>query len=968
MKKLDIPLVALICALIFGANTLAQDAAPAPANSAAVKAPQPTQAPAAGANTAEAGATRNIRFQFDGIPYSDVLERFAQMASKPLVADTNLQGTLSYNDPQPYSYQEALDTLNVILSMKGVMLMEDGHYLRVVPFKQLPQMPLRLLRGLDKTGDVRPGEIVTVVLEVKNLETKEVADAVVSMLSSAGSLAPLSRGRGLIVTDKLANIQRIRALLSAIDNESVAQRQMKAFTLVHASGAVVADLINRTFGAASAQKRTQFNAQTKQMDVLPPDPNDYVTAVYDDASRTLVLFGPRDRLTLAEELVSKFEDKEGGAGDVRIYYPQVTKADELAQMIHQAIPGVAGPKESAATAATKARVIADMAQNRLIVAAPIAGQLDQIELFINSLDKPVHGTGGATAVRAQTVQMTKVFRVRSSDASSVAKILSQALSRRLPTGATVPTANVTVEPNSQSVVVTGSPGEVQTAMDIVSQLESGSASPQSRRLQIITLQHQRIDAVLASLNKLVAERMSDKRFEGLPNPLLLPDNANNRLLVTAADEQFREIQQVVSTLDIAPDKARREMMVIPVQSKTAAEIIALTTQLMAQLGDEQTNPQLVPKLVADPSGKQIIVLATLKDLERITNLVQRLDGASYATSSRQFKGVELFSRTAAELTPLVQQLYAEQVKGMPEPAGGAATLLSDAKNNRVMVSGSEKEIARVEAIIRQLDPEGRTAAKEETRVIRLKTGVASDLAGLVEKSLSGQARPVKVLVDARSNSLVVTGDSKSVDVAAQIVEQLDTRSDTQPRELRIVDLKQGEAASVAPIVTSLSAEILKDQHGPNYTPQIKIVPDATGNRLILTGPKDELTAVATLIDQLNQSPESGGGARVFKLKSADATTVAQLVSDAMVRFDGRREPTKRVAVSADKESNSVIVSGSRSDLQDAQTIIERLDNEGTGRTTPRRWRLSPRKFLPRRTQAGMRPPLSASLPSLPAND
>src|SRR6185503_7350619 len=136
--------------------------------------------------------------------------RFAQMANKPLLADTNIQGTLTFNDPNPYTYTEALDTLNLVLSMKGLMLVESGHYLRLVPFRELPAMPIRILRGSDSTGDVRPGEVVTVVLDVKNLDSKEIGESITTMLSSAGSLAPLSRGRGLIVTDRLSNIQRIR--------------------------------------------------------------------------------------------------------------------------------------------------------------------------------------------------------------------------------------------------------------------------------------------------------------------------------------------------------------------------------------------------------------------------------------------------------------------------------------------------------------------------------------------------------------------------------------------------------------------------------------------------------------------------------------------------------------------------------------------------------------------------------------
>lgn len=157
----------------------------------------------------------------------------------------------------------------------------------------------------------------------------------------------------------MANIQRIKTLLATIDIEAPAERMMKTFALQNTSGAIVADLLNRTFGVATAPKRQEFNPTTKTMQLLPPDPNEYITAVYDDASRTMVLFGPRERIALAEELIAKFEQREGPAGDVRIYQLQSTKAEELAAIIRQAIPGVAEPKETGSAAATKARVIAD---------------------------------------------------------------------------------------------------------------------------------------------------------------------------------------------------------------------------------------------------------------------------------------------------------------------------------------------------------------------------------------------------------------------------------------------------------------------------------------------------------------------------------------------------------------------------------------------------------------------------------
>ncbi|MCI0744967.1 MAG: hypothetical protein L0Y58_06135, partial [Verrucomicrobia subdivision 3 bacterium] len=1007
MKKQHLPSIGALSAFITLAGFVyAQNATNSAAQTNAAKPAAATNAPAANA--------RNIRFQFDGIPYADVVERFAQMVGKPLVANTNIQGTLSYNDPRPYTYAEALDVLNVILSMKDLMLVESGNYLQLVPFKQLPQMPLKILRGTDRTGDVRPGEAVTVLLELKNLDAKEVADSIVPMLSNAGSVAPLSRGRGLILTDRLQNIERIKFLIAQIDTESSAQRQMKTFTLLHSSGAVVADLINRTFGLATAPKRTQYNSNTKQLDTLPPDPADYVTAVYDDASRTLVLFGPAERISLAEDLISRFEDKEGPqAGDVRIYFPETIKADELATMIRQAVPGVAAPNETAASAATKARVIADAAQNRLIVAAPIGAQLDEIERLINKVDRPIHGPGVlAQPTKSQTVQITKVFRPRASEPAAVAKILTEALSKRSTTGLMVPTANVSVEPGSQSVVVTGSPGDVQTAIDIVTQLETGSTMPvpqktkfidvgtvaeakrllplveqiyrsqvtdslsgqvahakimadseagrlivtasddhlkriesivaqvradkpkrDARTLRIVALKHLRADAAVASIGSLVAERMNDRRFEDTPKPSLVSDAINNRLLVTATEEQFKEIQQVVQIVDVAPEAAKREMAVFQVQSKSAAELITLVSQLMSQLGEEQSNPHLAPKLIADPSGKQIIALATSNDLARVRSLVQQLDTATAVAATRQFKGVELFGRTATELTPLIQQLYSEQIKGLPEPAGGAATLIAEAKNNRIMVSGSDKEIARVEAIIRQLDPPQTKATREETRVIRLKTGVATELAGLVEKSVNAQSQQVRVLVDARSNSLVVNGEPTAVDAAAQIIQQLDTRSDVGPREMRIIDLRSGDATTLAPMVTSLFTDMTREQRGPDYVPQTKVVPDAGANRLIVTGSRDEINQVSKLVQQLDQTPEQSGSARVFKLQMASAATLAPIVSNAMLRFDARGQAVRKVTVSADDKSNSLIVTGGRTDVQDAAVIIGRLDGESDGSFT-----------------------------------
>lgn len=1227
----------------------AQEATP-PAATATNSAPAAAAAP-----VAEAGEPRrDIRFQFDGMPYMDVVRRFSQMVNKPLLTTTNLEGTVTFNDPRPYTYQEAFDTLNTILSMKNVMLVEVDRYLQVVPFSQLPQMPLRIFRGLSATGDASPGEVVTVLLELKNLDASEAAKSIASMLSNAGSVAPLSRGKGLILTDRLSSIQRIKQLLSEVDSSSPVAKSMKTYTLVNASGAVVSDLINKTFGQATAPRRTIWNEPKKSFDMLPPDPEDYVTAVFDDASKTLVLYGPAERVALAEDLIKRFEDKDGGrGGEIKIYFPRATAATELARMIRQAIPGVAAENESPTAVATKARVIVDSAMNRLIVTAPIAGQLDAIENLINKVEKGSGADSGGVA--SESVQVTRVFRLLSADPAAVQRALTNAFPRRGFQGERVSSLRITTDDAARTVVVTGSPGEVQHAESLVRELDrarpdvgpmetrflefstanelrrlqpliqqlytnqvsdpstpgsahasflpdpdgkrlvvSASAAHQAivekiarelrqpalaaqpREFKALALKNTRVDQVFKTVSELVAERMGDEMFREVPKPLLLADSANNRILATANASQMEKIGEVVSLIDVAAAAPQREFARIELRRLTYPQMAPTLNQLLRPLLESQPDPKAQPEIIPDADGKQLFVTGSAGDLAKIKQWVEEIDagksggaarlfrtmrlnrrtvaevlplleqlyreqlkgqpepvggvatfvpeakanqlivvgpeaelsrvemilmqldppaGVGAEAGGRAFRAAQLNRRTTAEVVPLLEQLYREQLKGQPEPLGGAATFMPEAKANRIILVGPEAELARAEAILAQLDPpngvaggvdarEFRTAvlrrrtvaevlplleqlyreqtqgkpdpagglatfvadskgnrlivsgpaselaraeailaqldppsgvagspeprefrsakmnrrtaaevlplleqlyreqtqgkpepaggvatfvadpkgnrlilsgpgselaraeailaqldphvdkpAKEETRVLRLRSAQAQELAGLVEKSLNLEEERVRILVDARSNSLVVTGGSEGVAAAAAIVEQLDSNPGLQPRELRVIDLKSGDAARIAPLAQELFTENIKSQRGANYATTTRILADPAGNRIIVTGPAEEIVLAGSLVERFDKAPEQGDTSRVFALAKANAAEVARIVNETMVTFDPYGRPVKRISATADEKSNSVVVSGTRQDLQAIATIVEKLD--GDSGETPR---------------------------------
>ena len=1027
----------------------------------------------------EAAEERNIRIQFEGVPYSDALQRFSQMANKPLIIESPVQGTLTFYDPQPYTYQEALDVLNVILSMKGVALVETGRYLQLSKLENIKKLPLKVIRGGDASGDVRPGQIVTVVVQLQHLDAAEVSAAASSLLSNAGSIAPMTQGKGLIITDRLESIKRVQNLLSEIDIGADAERVMKTHLLKHSSGLVVAELINKTFGKASAPKRLKYNDKTKRYDSFDPEPSTYVTAVYDEASRTMVLFGPTEQVDLASDLLLQFEVGDGRAGEVKIFLPSKVDADDLAEMIRDGVEGVAGKGEPSETAKLKARIIVDEKFNRIIATAPVSGQLELIENFVLQVDGSTAVGGSRTA--SASINVTRVYRIKTLDLDTVRSAVENATSEIYPSGETKPRLSITVDTTTRSLIVTGSPGDVGTAEAIVRQLEAGLKEPLAapRTTSMLTLanlkvdriyrnieslvnermnevpfkeqprprlipdrennrvivtanaaqhtivadvvnsldvlpatpertmrfvdlegadarklkplierlfendkpsegpnpqvvedtggkrfvvlstkaQHERILAFLQeyrassglviereirsislprrepgkfnetvqAIQKLLDQRMQEANFSRMPRPLILPDEPGSRLVLTATEEQFAVIDQIVETVTATPTPAKREMRVVRLKDRNGHELADLAKRLF----DNQVTPDgSRPQIFADKDGTRLVVVGTEAEFEQVEDFARDFNEGREDLGPHQFKFVEVPLGQADEVVKSIGKLYQDQLRDNPSRQANAATILADSENDRVIISGPQKEVGRVEGLVRMLGPaKGDTGGQKVTQVVRLNSANAQNMSGLIEKSFNtGPNRgKVNLLVDELSNSLILSGAERSVAAAEVVVRQLDTNNRQKPLELRILELRAGEAAKVGPLVEELFIALMKDRHGANYKSRTTITVDENANRIIITGNKDEIDEIDRLVKQLDSTTRQSAGNRIFKIQATEAKTIADIINKTFVTKDYRGREQRRVSVAADEASNLLIVAGSPEDLQAVGMIVEQLD-------------------------------------------
>ena len=131
------------------------------------------------------------------------------------------------------------------------------------------------------------------------------------------------------------------------------------------------------------------------------------------------------------------------------------------------------------------------------------------------------------------MNVTRVYRIKSLDLDTVRKAVENATSDVFPSGDPRPRLAISADSNTRSLIVTGSPGDVQTAEAIVRQLETGLTEPLSepRTTSMLPLVNHRIDRIYRNIESLIRERMDEVPFKEQPRPRLIEDRECERTQV-----------------------------------------------------------------------------------------------------------------------------------------------------------------------------------------------------------------------------------------------------------------------------------------------------------------------------------------------------------------------------------------------------------------------------------------------------
>jgi len=352
-----------VCCLTFAGlflplTFLGQTAAPAPAAPAAAPAPAPVvvAAPVATPAPGLLGSDKVGPVLLRDETVAQVLELLQRWTGKTVLRPQALPANLyTLSLPATATRDEALLAIETLLSLNGVAVIQQGDkFLKVVPNLTAKAESPTLLSG--STLALPPsGRVASKIFTLKHANGQEVVAQIAGMLNTTLATPPVffSRNNAVLVTDSIANLQKIETLLTQLDKPQLDVIVTKIYSLKHA---MAVDLVNkltallRTPAAAGA---SPFRLSTG------------TSFTADERTNRVILMGSADQHEFFDKLIEQLDANSDPNTKTDVVFLRHANATEVATLITQLITGQT-------TAATRAGNKTTTGAARVTTPAPAA--------------------------------------------------------------------------------------------------------------------------------------------------------------------------------------------------------------------------------------------------------------------------------------------------------------------------------------------------------------------------------------------------------------------------------------------------------------------------------------------------------------------------------------------------------------------------------------------------------------------
>lgn len=468
---------------------------------------------------------------------------------------------------------------------------------------------------------------------------------------------------------------------------------------------------------------------------------------------------------------------------------------------------------------------------------------------------------------------------------------------------------------------------------------------------------------------------------------------SQRLIITGDQDDVDFIEQILTMMERSSPPAVIEVFVLQSAKATAlAPIIDKAIQAQIAARTARPGPQDKFSINAEARSNALIVSASAVIMDQIAELVERLDVEK--AEGTDFRAVPLFHIRAAEAVALLKPQIEKLNKLREVPPESQASISAFDRNNSVLVIGTPKDVQDIQRLIETVDveltveDERGSFVSADVVLIQLRNGLADDVAKVLTDLIEEQQktaqqttgdragapfvkllrlrladgqelpplnleRPIKVLPEKGTNSLIIFSTKQNNEALAAIVEVFDTLPIGVDTDVKAFALRHAGAEQVA----KLLADIFKDKsylarpaEGQATSLQKGVLPpvppgmaakglpyplvvqhDARSNVVVVIGRSDAVLLAGGLIAELDRPTLSlGVKAHVLELKNTQAATIADklgklLTERAKVLGADKNAARDSAVIQPEERINALIVLATDDTFDMIEDLVLQLD-------------------------------------------
>ncbi|WDI41935.1 secretin N-terminal domain-containing protein [Bremerella sp. P1] len=769
-----------------------------------------------------------LRFSFSGASWREVLDWIAEAGDLSLYVDDVPTGSFTYSDSQYFTVDDAVTRLNLFLLPRGYALVRKGQLLSVINLgdpRGLQQLnAMARVVSTDELDQLNDHEVVKCFIKLGNVVATE-AISEMEPLSLMTTPVVLPKSNQLIITDTAKNLRSALQVLASMQEPQRDEAAIRRFDLKHADAATVLLVAG-----------THLGIPENEMSGID------ITITTDTSGRRLYAVGSEEKLNRLESLIKVVDvPEESEESPIEKTLVSHSVSGDNLQAVYDVLQTILADKSlrlSMQENSNSIVALADADTHQLIRDTIQELQAPSVEFSVvelNSVD-PYFAVS----------LVAEMFGVTDEDEDSDDE-------------ARVPPPKVDADPGNRRLFVRGTAEQIQQIEQLVERLESRKSS--GTDLRFVPLTGPKRQNLLQTAKKSWG---GDNCLQILPAERATQQQFIERSLHSEDEKSDKDTQEVVPTNSSQDDAPRLKSSPEHPDDESDNSFVSLPE------GGDTINTSATVKNANAPIRSQVVpngILLQSDDIEALDRFEEHLRLLSaqdknaisptviyylkYVSAEEAVKMLAdlldggnalndtptdtLVRGSVGNLGSFYGSLLFER-DGVTTVTAGTATIVSDARLNRLIVQGTREDIATIESYMKIIDKDSSITDVEtsgRSRIIELKHARATEVAemireafpdrvdmsaqrnaqalqanaaqnnnkgnnkdqrgddnqrGFQEKPTRGSKPTMAVAVHEASNSLVITAPDALFAEVEQLVASVDKRSE---RAVRVITATNG---------------------------------------------------------------------------------------------------------------------------------------------------------------------------------